>query len=133
MPFSPLGRGFLTGAITSPDDFGPDDWRRGHPRFTGEAFAANLRLVDAVRAMAEEKGATPAQLALAWVLAQGPDVVPIPGTKRRGYLEENVGARGIELSEADLQRLGEIAPPGVAVGGRYTFEHSYGDSPERSA
>src|SRR3954449_5046255 len=97
VPFSPLGRGFLTGAITSPDDFAEDDWRRTHPRFTGEAFTANLRLVEAVRAMAEEKGVTPGQLALAWVLAQGEDVVPIPGTKRRGYLEENVGAAALQL------------------------------------
>ncbi|SDL56879.1 Predicted oxidoreductase [Geodermatophilus siccatus] len=134
VPFSPLGRGFLTGAIRSPEDFGEDDWRRGHPRFTGEAFAANLRLVDAVRAMAEEKGCTPGQLALAWVLAQGDDVVPIPGTKRRRYLEENVAAAAVELSAEDLTRLGEIAPPGVAQGGRYVdSSYSYGDSPERVA
>ncbi|MGY1796687.1 aldo/keto reductase [Geodermatophilus sp. SYSU D00525] len=134
VPFSPLGRGFLTGAITSPDDFAEDDWRRTHPRFTGEAFTANLRLVDAVRAMAGEKGCTPGQLALAWVLAQGPDVVPIPGTKRRSYLEENAGALAVELSAEDLARLGEIAPPGVAVGGRYADAgYAYGDSPERAA
>ncbi|MGY1781326.1 aldo/keto reductase [Geodermatophilus sp. SYSU D01036] len=134
VPFSPLGRGFLTGAITSPDDFADDDWRRTHPRFTGEAFAANLRLVDAVRALAAEKGCTPGQLALAWVLAQGPDVVPIPGTKRRSYLEENAGALAVELSADDLARLGEIAPPGVAVGGRYADAgYAYGDSPERAA
>src|SRR3954464_9866980 len=94
VPFSTLGRGFLTGAITSPDDFGEDDFRRGHPRFTGEAFAANLRLVDEVRALAAEKGVTPGQLALAWVLAQGDDVVPIPRPERRRYLEENVAAVG---------------------------------------
>ncbi|MGY1670276.1 aldo/keto reductase [Geodermatophilus sp. SYSU D00710] len=134
VPFSPLGRGFLTGAIRSPADFADDDWRRGHPRFTGEAFAANLRLVDAVRALAEEKGCTPGQLALAWVLAQGGDVVPIPGTKRRPYLEENAGARAVSLSEDDLRRLGEIAPPGVAQGGRYAdASYAYGDSPERGA
>ncbi len=133
VPFSPLGRGFLTGAITSPDDFGEDDFRRGHPRFTGEAFSANLRLVDAVRALAAEKGATASQLALAWVLAQGEDVVPIPGTKRRRYLEENAGALSVRLSPEDLARLEAIAPPGVAVGGRYTHEHNYGDSPERPA
>ncbi|MGX5656531.1 aldo/keto reductase [Geodermatophilus nigrescens] len=134
VPFSPLGRGFLTGAITGPDDFAEDDWRRTHPRFIGEAFAANLRLVDAVRAMAEERGCTPGQLALAWVLAQGPDVVPIPGTKRRSYLEENAGALAVELSPEDLARLGEIAPPGVAVGGRYADAgYAYGDSPERGA
>jgi aryl-alcohol dehydrogenase-like predicted oxidoreductase len=132
VPFSPLGRGFLTGAITSPDDLGEDDWRRNHPRFTGEAFTANLRLVDAVRAMAEEKGVTAGQLALAWVLAQGEDVVPIPGTKRRSYLEENIGAAGLQLSAEDLSRLGEIAPPGVAEGGRYADAgYAYGDSPEQ--
>jgi aryl-alcohol dehydrogenase-like predicted oxidoreductase len=132
VPFSPLGRGFLTGAITSPDDFGPDDFRRNHPRFTGEAFEANLRLVEAVRAMAEEKGVTPGQLALAWVLAQGEDVVPIPGTKRRSYLEENVGAVAVQLTPEDLARLGQIAPPGVAEGGRYVDAgYAYGNSPER--
>jgi aryl-alcohol dehydrogenase-like predicted oxidoreductase len=133
VPFSPLGRGFLTGAITSPDDFAEDDWRRTHPRFTGEAFAANLRLVDAVRTLAAEKGGTPGQLALAWVMAQGKDVVPIPGTKRRSYLEENVAAAAVELSPDDLARLDAIAPPGVAVGGRYANAgYAYGDSPERS-
>jgi aryl-alcohol dehydrogenase-like predicted oxidoreductase len=134
VPFSPLGRGFLTGAITSPPDFAADDFRHGHPRFTGEAFDANLRLVDAVRALAAEKGATPGQLALAWVLAQGEDVVPIPGTKRRSYLEENVGAVAVELTADDLARLDAIAPPGVAVGGRYVNAgYTYGDSPERTA
>ena len=132
VPFSPLGRGFLTGAITSPADFAEDDWRRTHPRFTGEAFTANLRLVEAVRAMAEEKGVTAGQLALAWVLAQGEDVVPIPGTKRRSYLEENVGAVAVELGADDLARLGEIAPPGIAAGGRYADAgYAYGNSPER--
>jgi aryl-alcohol dehydrogenase-like predicted oxidoreductase len=132
VPFSPLGRGFLTGAIRSPEDFGEDDWRRGHPRFTGEAFTANLRLVDAVRELAEEKGVTAGQLALAWVLAQGEDVVPIPGTKRRAYLEENVAAAAVDLSAGDLDRLDAIAPPGVAAGGRYVdSSYAYGDSPER--
>ncbi|MGY1722001.1 aldo/keto reductase [Blastococcus sp. SYSU DS0533] len=132
VPFSPLGRGFLTGAIRSPEDFGDDDWRRGHPRFTGEAFTANLRLVDAVRALAAEKGVTAGQLALAWVLAQGDDVVPIPGTKRRAYLEENVAATAVELSADDLARLDSIAPPGAAAGGRYVdSSYAYGDSPER--
>ncbi len=131
VPFSPLGRGFLTGAIRSPDDFAEDDWRRTNPRFTGEAFTANLRLVDAVRAMAEEKGVSAGQLALAWVLAQGDDVVPIPGTKRRRYLEENVGAVALELSPDELDRLARIAPPGAAVGGRYPdSSYAYGDSPE---
>jgi aryl-alcohol dehydrogenase-like predicted oxidoreductase len=134
VPFSPLGRGFLTGTIRSPEDFGEDDWRRNHPRFTGEAFAANLRLVDAVRAMAGEKGCTPGQLALAWVLAQGDDVVPIPGTKRRSYLEENVAAAAVELSDDDLAQLSRIAPPGIAQGGRYVdASYTYGDSPERPA
>jgi aryl-alcohol dehydrogenase-like predicted oxidoreductase len=134
VPFSPLGRGFLTGAVTSPDDFAADDFRRGHPRFTGDAFAANLRLVDAVRGMAEEKGCTPGQLALAWVLAQGDDVVPIPGTKRRAYLEENVAAAALELTPDDLARLAAIAPPGAAEGGRYAdAAYAYGDSPERGA
>jgi aryl-alcohol dehydrogenase-like predicted oxidoreductase len=133
VPFSPLGRGFLTGAITSPADFADDDWRRNHPRFTGAAFEANLRLVDAVRAMAAEKGGTPGQLALAWVMAQGEDVVPIPGTKRRSYLEENVGAAAVELSGEDLDRLDAIAPPGAASGGRYADAgYAYGDSPERA-
>jgi aryl-alcohol dehydrogenase-like predicted oxidoreductase len=134
VPFSPLGRGFLTGAITSPDDFGPDDWRRGHPRFTGEAFAANLRLVDAVRELAAAKGATPGQLALAWVLAQGEDVVPIPGTKRVAYLEENAGAAAVALTADDLARLDAIAPPGAAQGSRYAdASYAYGDSPEKVA
>jgi aryl-alcohol dehydrogenase-like predicted oxidoreductase len=134
VPFSPLGRGFLTGAITSPADFAEDDWRRTHPRFTGEAFTTNLRLVDAVRELAAEKGVTPGQLALAWVMAQGDDVVPIPGTKRRPYLEENVGAAAVELSPDDLARLDVIAPPGVAVGGRYAnAAYAYGDSPEPAA
>jgi aryl-alcohol dehydrogenase-like predicted oxidoreductase len=134
VPFSPLGRGFLTGAITSPADFGEDDFRRGHPRFTGEAFDVNLRLVDAVRSLAAEKGATSGQLALAWVLSRGEDVVPIPGTKRRSYLEENVGAVAVELTDDDLARLEQIAPPGIAVGGRYANAgYTYGDSPERGA
>ena len=134
VPFSPLGRGFLTGAITSPADFEDGDFRKNHPRFQGEAFVANLRLVDAVRELAAEKGATPGQLALAWVLAQGEDVVPIPGTKRRSYLEENVAAAAVELTPEDLARLDAIAPPGVAAGGRYAnAAYAYGDSPEPAA
>ncbi|MGY1769642.1 aldo/keto reductase [Blastococcus sp. SYSU D00813] len=134
VPYSPLGRGFLTGAVRTPADFAEDDWRRRMPRFQGEAFTANLRLVDAVRAMAEEKGATAGQLALAWVLAQGDDVVPIPGTKRRRNLEENVGAAAVELTAQDLARLAEIAPPDVAQGARYAATGpGYGDSPERGA
>ena len=132
VPFSPLGRGFLTGAIRSPEDFGQDDFRRGHPRFTGEAFDRNLQLVDAVRGLAAERGVTAGQLALAWVLAQGDDVVPIPGTKRRSYLEENAGALAVQLDADDLARLAEIAPPGVAAGGRYVdASYTYGDSPQR--
>jgi aryl-alcohol dehydrogenase-like predicted oxidoreductase len=131
--YSPLGRGFLTGAITSPDDFGADDFRRGHPRYSGDAFTANLRLVDALRAMAVEKGVTPAQLALGWVLACGTDVVPIPGTTRRTRLEENVAALDVEVSDEDLRRLDEIAPPGAAQGARNNNGGVYGDSPERAA
>ena len=132
VPFSPLGRGFLTGAITSPADFGDDDFRKDHPRFQGEAFAANLRLVDAVRGLAEEKGVTAGQLALAWVLAQGQDVVPIPGTKRVAYLEENAAASEVELTADDLAALERIAPPGAAEGGRYpNAQYAYGDSPAR--
>jgi len=132
VPFSPLGRGFLTGAITSPDDFGEDDFRRHNPRFQGENFARNLDLVAAVKKLAADKGCTPGQLALAWAMAQGEDVVPIPGTKRVAYLEENAGASYVELTADDLARLEEIAPKGAAAGERYPFKHSYGDSPEPS-
>jgi aryl-alcohol dehydrogenase-like predicted oxidoreductase len=131
VPFSPLGRGFLTGAITTPDDFSVDDFRRNHPRFQGENFRANLRLVEEVRRVAADKGWTAGQLALAWVLAQGEDVVPIPGTKRRSFLEENAAAAEILLSDDELAALASIAPPDAAAGGRYPFEHSYGDSPEQ--
>ena len=119
VPYSPLGRGFLTGQIKSPDDFEDDDFRRTQPRFQGENFTKNLELVDAVRSIADEKGVTAGQLALAWVHAQGDDVVPIPGTKRRTYLEENVAAVDISLSADDLRRLDEILPPGAAAGDRY--------------
>jgi aryl-alcohol dehydrogenase-like predicted oxidoreductase len=119
VPFSPLGRGFLTGQITSPDDFGPDDMRRHNPRFQGENFDRNLELVERVREMAAVKGCTPGQLALAWLVAQGTDVVPIPGTKRRTYLEENVGALDVAISPADLARLDELMPAGSASGPRY--------------
>lgn len=129
VPFSPLGRGFLTGAIRSPEDFGPDDFRRHNPRFQGENFTANLRLVDAVTELADQKGCSPSQLALAWVLAEGEDVVPIPGTKRRRYLEENAAALAVHLDAADLDRLEAIAPRGVAAGERYSWGHGYGDSP----
>jgi aryl-alcohol dehydrogenase-like predicted oxidoreductase len=127
--FSPLGRGFLTGAITSPDDFGEDDFRRHNPRFEGANFDANLRLVDEVRAMAAEKACTAGQLALAWVMALGDDVVPIPGTKRRSYLEENVAACDLALSDAEVSRLDALAPRGAAAGARYPYDWSYADSP----
>jgi aryl-alcohol dehydrogenase-like predicted oxidoreductase len=117
--YSPLGRGFLTGQIKSPDDLAEDDFRRFNPRFKGENFQRNLDLVERVREIAEEKGVTPGQLALAWVLAQGDDIVPIPGTKHVHYLEENVGAAAVELSEGDLERLDEVAPVGAAAGERY--------------
>jgi aryl-alcohol dehydrogenase-like predicted oxidoreductase len=132
VPFSPLGRGFLTGAITTPDDFGDDDFRRNNPRFQGENFARNLDLVAEVKQLAADKGCTPGQLALAWAMAQGEDVVPIPGTKRVSYLEENAAASFVELSAEDLARLEKIAPRGVAAGERYPFAHTYGDSPELS-
>ena len=119
VPYSPLGRGFLTGQFKSPDDLPADDYRRNAPRFQGEAFAKNLELVTAVEAMATDKGCTPAQLALAWVLAQGEDIVPIPGTKRRKYLEDNLCALEVTLSEAELARIDEILPPGAATGTRY--------------
>jgi aryl-alcohol dehydrogenase-like predicted oxidoreductase len=117
--YSPLGRGFLTGQITSPDDFPEDDFRRFHPRFTGENFERNIALVREVEAMAKEKGCTTAQLALAWVLAQGDDIVPIPGTKRVTYLDDNIGALDVELMPDELKRLDEILPPGAAAGDRY--------------
>jgi aryl-alcohol dehydrogenase-like predicted oxidoreductase len=117
--YSPLGRGFLTGRFQSPDDFEKGDFRANHPRFQGENFERNLALVERVRELAEEKGATPGQLALAWVLHQGRDIAPIPGTKRVRYLEENAGALEIDLTDDDVARLGEAAPVGVAAGDRY--------------
>ncbi len=117
--YSPLGRAFLTGRYKSPDDLPEDDWRRSSPRFQGENFEKNLKLVDAIEEMAQEKSVTPAQLALAWVLAQGEDIVPIPGTKRRKYLEENAAAAEITLTQEELERIDEIAPKGVAAGQRY--------------
>lgn len=119
VPYSPLGRGFLTGQIKSVDDLDADDYRRNTPRFQGENFQKNLDLVHEIELMAEEKGCTPAQLALAWVMAQGNDIVPIPGTKRRRYLEENVGALQVELTRDDLARIDRILPPGAAAGTRY--------------
>jgi aryl-alcohol dehydrogenase-like predicted oxidoreductase len=121
--YSPIGRGFLSGAIRSPADLADDDFRRFSPRFQGENFAKNLELVAKVGEIAKEKDATPSQLALAWVLAQGNDVVPIPGTTKRKHLEENVGAAEIFLSVDELARLDEIAPKGVAAGARYPEEN----------
>jgi aryl-alcohol dehydrogenase-like predicted oxidoreductase len=119
VPYSPLGRGFLTGRIRSIDDLEENDYRRNSPRFQGENFAKNLQLLDEVRSMAKDKGCTPSQLALAWVLAQGEDIVPIPGTKHVKYLEENVGAVGIRLTAAELERIDAALPPGAAAGMRY--------------
>jgi aryl-alcohol dehydrogenase-like predicted oxidoreductase len=117
--YSPLGRGFLTGEIKSPSDFPEDDYRRFHPRFTGENFDRNIALVHEIEAIAREKGCTAAQLALAWVLAEGQDIVPIPGTKRRKYLEQNIGALTVQLSDEDLRRIDTIIPRGAAAGDRY--------------
>ncbi len=119
VPYSPLGRGFLTGRITSPEDFEGDDFRRNSPRFQGENFQRNLNLVDRVREIAQEKEVTAGQLALAWLLHQGEDIVPIPGTKRREYLVENAAAADVELTGEDLRRIEEVAPAGAAAGERY--------------
>jgi aryl-alcohol dehydrogenase-like predicted oxidoreductase len=136
VPYSPLGRGFLTGQITSPDAFAPDDFRRGNPRFQGENFQRNLELVAQLRLLAEEKHIMAGQLALAWLLAQGKDVVPIPGTKRREYLEQNVAACAITLSPSDVQRLEALAPKGAWSGARYANikqgpSGTYGNSRKR--
>jgi aryl-alcohol dehydrogenase-like predicted oxidoreductase len=117
--YSPLGRGFLSGEITSPDQFAADDFRRDNPRFQGENFTRNLDLVTEVRHLAEAKGVTPAQLALAWVLAQGDDVVPIPGTKRRTYLEQNVAALDVQLTPDDMAAIEKIAIGSDVAGTRY--------------
>ena len=117
--YSPLGRGFLTGRLRRFEDLPEDDWRRQSPRFQGENFPKNLELVERVKAIAATKPVTPAQLALAWLLAQGPDIVPIPGTKHRQYLKENVAALGITLTREDLERIDEAAPKGAATGSRY--------------
>lgn len=126
VPYSPLGRGFLTGQIKTLDDFAPDDFRRYSPRFQGENFQKNLDLVREVERLAAEKGCTPSQLALAWVLAQGEDLVPIPGTKRVKYLEENLGALDVGLTPDDLARIGAAFPVGAAVGERYPDMSSVG-------
>ncbi len=118
--YSPLGRGFLTGRFRRPDDLPADDWRRNHPRFTGANFTHNLDLVHAVETMARTKGCSPAQLALAWVLAQGDDVIPIPGTKHVALIEENLGALEVNLGEDDLRVLDEAFPAGAASGERYS-------------
>jgi len=119
VPYSPLGRGFLTGAIRTPADFDADDYRRHSPRFQGDNFARNLALVEQVRALAAARGVTAGQLALAWVLARGEDLVPIPGTKRLAYLEENLGVVDIVLDAADLARIEAVFPPAAAAGARY--------------
>lgn len=117
--YSPLGRGFLTGQIKSPDDFADDDFRKFHPRFQGKNFEKNIELVQEVEEIAKDKGCTTAQLALAWVLAQGEDIVPIPGTRHVRYLDENIGALDVKLSVEELRRLDEVLPPGAASGQRY--------------
>ncbi|KFF72544.1 aldo/keto reductase [Pectobacterium brasiliense] len=122
VPYSPLGRGFLTGAIRSPDDLAADDFRRTNPRFSGENFGKNLQLVEKINQLAQEKQVTPSQLALAWVLAQGEHIVPIPGTKRRRYLEENVGALDVTLTKEELAAIDAIFPPDAAAGERYGKE-----------
>lgn len=119
VPYSPLGRGFLTGAIRSAEELAGDDFRRGQPRFQGENLARNLAIVEKLRAIAARLHVTPAQLALAWVLAQGEDIVPIPGTKRRAYLEENLAAASVALSAGDLAQIDAAAPRGAAAGTRY--------------
>ena len=119
MPYSPLGRGFLTGEIRSPDDFDASDWRRGNPRFQGEAFTRNLALVEKVKALAEAKGVTPSQLALAWVMARSPHVVPIPGTRRRKYLEDNAGAVDVSFTSAELAEIDRSFPADLDAGQRY--------------
>jgi len=126
VPYSPLGRGFLTGAMTSTDELAEDDFRRANPRFQKEAMDQNMGIVEAVQSMAREKGCLPAQLALAWVMKKGAgfgvNTVPIPGTKRCSYLEQNVGALSVELTADDIDRLDELVPIGAATGERYTAE-----------
>ena len=119
VPYSPLGRGFLTGKIKQVEDLAANDWRRNGPRFQGENFKQNLAIVSRIEAMAKRKGCKPAQLALAWVLAQGDDIVPIPGTKRRTYLEENLGALQITLTPENLAEFNLAAPAGGTAGDRY--------------
>jgi aryl-alcohol dehydrogenase-like predicted oxidoreductase len=124
VPYSPLGRGFLTGRFRKVEDLAdPKDYRKNHPRFVEENLQKNLRLVEGIQKMAAEKGCTPAQLALAWVLAQGQDLVPIPGTKHRAYLDENLDALQVPLSPEDLRRLEQMAPRGATAGTRYPEQH----------
>ncbi len=117
--YSPLGRGFLTGRWSKPEDLPADDWRRKQPRFQGENFYQNLKIVEAVKAIADARGVKPGQVALAWVLAQGQDIVPIPGTKHQQYLEENIAAVDIVLSKGEIDQLSEAIPPGSTAGNRY--------------
>ena len=119
VPFSPLGRGFLTGAIRSPDNFDADDMRRQHPRFEGENFVRNLQLVDQLKRLAQQRGCTPAQLALSWVLSRGEDIVPIPGTRNRKHLEDNLGALDLPLTAAELASIDAIFPVDAIAGNRY--------------
>jgi aryl-alcohol dehydrogenase-like predicted oxidoreductase len=120
--YSPLGRGFLTGRFKTIDDLPPDDWRRSTPRFQGENFQKNLELVKTIKELAVAKGCTPSQFALAWVLAKGDDIVPIPGTKRVKYLDDNLGAVNVRLTAADLAQIDAILPPGAASGARYNAQ-----------
>lgn len=119
MAYSPLGRGFLTGHLQKPEDVLEGDRRREHPRFQGENFARNLELVRRVEAIVREKGCTPAQLALAWLLAQGPEIIPIPGTRRTDRVDENLGALDVSLDPDDVERISRSIPPGAAAGLRY--------------
>lgn len=120
--YAPLGRGMLTGAVSRPDQFAENDFRRIAPRFAGDNFDRNLALVEQVKALAAQKGCTAGQVALAWLLAQGPEILPIPGTKRIKYLEENVGAASVTLTDAEVKALSDALPPGVAAGDRYSAE-----------
>ena len=124
--YSPLGRGFLAGRFSSPDELSEDDFRRRHPRMSGENVERNRALADKLRELAEAKGCTPAQLALAWVLSRGDDVVPIPGTKRREYLQQNAAASELELTDDELRELDEAFPPDAAAGERYADMSSIG-------
>jgi len=119
VPYSPLGRGFLAGRFRKPEDLAPGDWRRGSPRFQGENFARNLAVVERIEAIARDRGCTPSQLALAWVLAQGPDLVPIPGTSSAARLEENLAAAKLTLTQDELKRIEAVAPQGAVHGARY--------------